>query len=72
MGQPVTWQYTLVWTPDDQASKIELYRVSSAGHRFLWLVKSRGPYNEAHAVDRILQELYTGLLELMEISTSEV
>jgi hypothetical protein len=66
MGQPVTWQYALVWTPDEHASKVELYRISSAGHRFLWAAASRGPQAKTPTLDDVHYELYYGLQEIMK------
>ena len=66
MGQPVTWQYALVWTPTVEGSLVELYRISSAGHRFLW-AKERVPGHEPTvALADVLQQMYNGVLELME------
>lgn len=66
MGQPITWQYVLVWTPDATASKIELFRVNSAGHRFLWASISRGPQATTPDLNDVHYELYHGLQEIME------
>lgn len=66
VGQPIHWQYALIWSPEAKSPRVTLYRISSAGHRFLWASVPGPELIETPDVDRVLQELYTGLLELME------
>lgn len=66
MGQPVTWQYALVWTPEPGASRAELFRISSAGHRFRWASCSMPESVGTHGIADVLQELYTSCLEIMQ------
>jgi hypothetical protein len=66
MGRPVTWQYAVVWTPNTPVSTIEFYRISSSGHRFLWATADMPEWGNTPALPDILQQLYVGVLELME------
>lgn len=66
MGQPVTWQYAVVWTPLPDKSRVQLFRISSAGHRFLWGESYGDPHGGNPGVADVLQQLYIGVLELME------
>jgi hypothetical protein len=66
MGQPIRWQYDLVWTPEQGASRVELYRISSAGHRFRWASASMPESTDSLGIADVLQQLYTGVLELMQ------
>lgn len=66
VGQQIYWQYHLVWTPQAKEPAFTLYRVSSAGHRFAWATVPAPELKGTPGHDQVLQELYTGLLALME------
>lgn len=66
MGQPIRWSYALVWRPDEKTPHVRLYRQSSAGHLFQWAEVPAPAADGTPTVDRVLEELYTGLLALME------
>lgn len=66
MGQQITWQYYLVWTPQAAKPAFTLYRVSSAGHRFTWASVPAPNLMGTPGVDSVLEELYGGILELMQ------
>lgn len=66
MGQQITWQYHLVWAPSAVSPIFSVYRVSSAGHRFLWASAPAPELTGTPDLHRVLQELYQGLLVLME------
>lgn len=68
MGQPIYWQYALVWTPQARKPQFSLYRQSSAGHRFLWAAVPAQEVAQTPTVDQALEELYGGLLALMEVT----
>lgn len=66
MGQKIAWQYALVWSPEAVHPTVTLYRHSSAGHRFTWChVDAPGITGQPDA-QRVLHELYVGLMALME------
>jgi hypothetical protein len=66
VGQPISWQYVLVWSPMAAKPAFTVYRQSSAGHRFLWAAVPAGEYGGSPTIDQVLEELYGGLLALME------
>lgn len=66
MGQPITWQYALVWTPEASKPAFTLYRRSSAGHIFTWAAIPGPELTSSPSVDTVLASLYDGLLALME------
>ncbi len=66
MGRPIKWQYAVVWTPGEQVSHGELFRISNAGHRFLWARTEMRPSPDSQPVADVLQQLYIAVLELME------
>lgn len=66
MGQPIYWQYALVWSPQASKPAFTVYRQSSAGHRFTWATVPAAELHGTPDLDRVLQELYGGLLSLME------
>lgn len=66
MGQAISWQYCLVWAPQARMPTFTLYRQSSAGHRFAWAAVPASELHGTPDLDRVLQELYGGLLSLME------
>lgn len=66
MGQPVTWQYAVVWQPGTPASEAVLYRISSAGHRFRWAAVALPAALSPGSVDQVLEEIYASVLALME------
>lgn len=66
MGQQIYWQYALVWSPEARQPTFTLYRHSSAGHRFTWAAVPAPGRAGTPSVDQVLEELYAGLLALME------
>lgn len=66
VGQQITWQYALVWTPEARQPQFTLYRRSSAGHIFTWAAVPGPELTKTPSVDTVLASLYDGLLALME------
>lgn len=66
MGQQIYWQYALVWTPEAKQPSFTLYRRSNQGHTFMWATVPGSAFKGTPAVDQALEELYGGLLALME------
>lgn len=66
MGQPIQWQYALVWTSEASKPEFTLWRISNQGHRFSWAAVPAKPMRGIPTVDQVLEELYAGLLVLME------
>lgn len=66
MGQPIQWEYGVLWTPEDASPKFTLWRISSAGHRFRWAHIEAPTIVATPSVDVVLEGFYGGLLGLME------
>lgn len=66
MGQQISWQYALVWTPEARQPQFTLYRRSSAGHIFTWAAIPGAELTGLPTVDRVLEEMYRAVLGLME------
>jgi hypothetical protein len=68
VGQPISWQYAVVWTPEAKKPSFTLYRRSSAGHIFTWAAVPGPVLSHTPSVDECLAALYDGLLALMEVT----
>ena len=67
MGRPVKWLYSAVLEPGVQESKLSLYRVQEGTDtRFLWLTVAAPGLVDLPGIDDVLQNLYAGLLEMMQ------
>lgn len=66
MGQLIKWQYALIWTPDSPASEVNVYRISTGGHRFLWASAVLPASEVPKQLDGVLEEFYAAVLALME------
>lgn len=67
MGTPVQWDYALVIQPGEGATNVQLWRMQR-GHqtRFLWQEMAMKNQLGNATVQNVLQELYTGLMTLIE------
>lgn len=65
MGQQIRWAYIVAWRPNEPKPSFTLYRQSSAGHLFTWCSVPAPARDGVPTQDEVLEELYSGLLELM-------
>lgn len=69
MGKPVLWDYQLTLRPGLGSCIVTLHRQQrDTNTRFLWLQTDVRGGLESAEVDRVLQELYTAVVALMEIT----
>jgi len=69
MGAPVNWDYQLTISPDERSIGVTLHRVQrGTDTRFLWLHTVLHHSLERAEQDAVLQELYTSVVALMELT----
>jgi len=69
MGQPVKWDYGLIIRPEGSTTFVEVWRWQrDTTTRFLWHRTDMQGTLTAPTLDNVLQELYGGLMTVIEQS----